>query len=85
MNKQLLTPEQLAEYLTKELRKVKDCQDCRIGGIKRLKKADTEGCNWSDSFIVSSGGIPEQYFRPYLEKIVREAKMKFNLEFIMRI
>lgn len=80
MARTLVTSENLAEWMTAELRKVEDCGDCGVGDVNRLQQPDADGCNWSDSLTVRSGGVPLEYFRPHLEKIVARARAEFNLE-----
>lgn len=78
MPKQLVTREELAAWLTNELRKVEDCEECSVGGIVALREPDPTGCNWSDGVILS-GGAPAEYVMPHLQRIVAQARERFNL------
>lgn len=80
MTKTLVSQEQLSAWMTSELQKVEECRDCQIRGVVPLQSPDEDGCNWSDSLTVSSGGIPSEILAPYVRKIVAEARAKFNLE-----
>jgi len=80
MYRQLVSKEELQAWLTTELQKVEDCTECSIGGIKVLQQSDENGCNWSDNVIVSTGGVPEDYFRPYFEAIMTDARASFNIK-----
>lgn len=73
MNRLLLSAEELEQWLSRELRKVKGCGECSVGGIMALQQADSDGCNWSDSVVVRSGQVDSKYVRPYFDKIVAEA------------
>ena len=79
MSKELVTADQLANWITTELQKVEGCQYCKITGVTPLREPDSEGCNWSDSVTVSSGGVPADYFMPPVQRIILEARKKFNL------
>ena len=47
MSKTLLTRDELAAWLTAELRKVEGFENCSISQIMRLRDPDEDGCNWS--------------------------------------
>jgi len=79
MTRKLVSNKQLAAHLTTEIRKVEDCEELLIRSVIPLKSPDASGCNWSDDLTVSTGGVPETYFRPYLLQIVSRARIKFNL------
>jgi hypothetical protein len=80
MAKTLVSKEQLAAWLTSELQKIDDCKNCQIRGVIPLQFPDDDGCNWSDSLTVSGGGVPLEILTPHVQKIVSNAKSKFNLE-----
>lgn len=80
MARTLVTPEELAAWMTAELRKVEGCEECSVGAANRLQQPDAEGCNWSDSLVVRSGGLAHEYFRPHLNRIVAQARAQFNLK-----
>lgn len=76
-----VTREELAAHLTAELQKVRDCQGCSIHGIFPYQQPDEDGCNWSDNVWVSTGGdMPVGYVRPHVQRIVAEARKRFNLK-----
>ena len=79
MERKLISRKQLASYLTNELRKLEDCEDLLISSVMPFKLPDANGCNWSPDLTVSTGGVPQSYFGPYLAKIVSKARDKFNL------
>lgn len=79
--RELVTSKELKTYLTAELKKVKGCDGCTIGRILRYQQPDDDGCNWSDNVIVSSGGdISPDYLLPHVQRIVAEARKRFNLK-----
>lgn len=75
----VVSREELEQWLTNELQKIEDCEECSVGGIMPLREPDEDGCNWSGDVVVSSGGVPVEYFRPYLARIMREARNRFNI------
>lgn len=80
MKRQIVSKEKLQAWLTAELQKVEDCNECTVGGIMALQQPDEDGCNWSDSIVVSTGGVPLHYFKPHLDVIMANARARFNVE-----
>jgi hypothetical protein len=80
MTKTLVSQDQISAWMTSELQKIDECQDCQIRGIVPLQFPDEDGCNWSDSLTVNSGGVPSEILVPHVRRIVAEAKTRFNLE-----
>lgn len=79
--REIVTIQELTAYLTAELQKVRDCGGCSIRGILPYQQPDEDGCNWSDNVWVSTGGdMPEEYIKPHVQRIVVEARKRFNLE-----
>lgn len=79
MARKLLTREELAEWMTAQLRKVEDCEECSVGPVNLLQQPDTDGCNWSDSLVVQSAGVPREHFGPHVAQIGAMAKAMFNI------
>jgi len=79
MNRDLISRDELAQWLTQELQKVEDCEHCSVSGILLLQKPDDQGCNWSDSITVRSAGVPAEYFGDYLRPIIARARARFNV------
>jgi hypothetical protein len=80
MNRKIITREKLAAWMTDGLRKIDGCNECSVGLVNLLQEPDAEGCNWSSDLTVNSAGVPLQYFRPYLEKILTQARAEYNVE-----
>ena len=79
MSRTLVNAPDIAQWLTESLRKVEDCQDCAVSGVVALQEPEADGCNWSDSLTVNSGGVSLDYYGPYLAKLIAEARLRFNL------
>jgi hypothetical protein len=80
MERKLVTNDELKAYLTSELQKVEDCEECSIDSIMPLQLPDEDGCNWSDMVHVRSGPeVAAEYFRPHVRRIVAEARKRYNL------
>ena len=80
MTRVLVSDEELGNLLTAQLRKQLDCKDVLVIGITKLCQPDEEGCNWSDQLTVRSGGVSDDYFLSNLQKIVQQARLRFNLK-----
>jgi hypothetical protein len=82
MERKLVTPKQLAAYLTSELQKGEDCENLLIDSVVRLRYPDGQGCNWSENLIVTStDGTPASNFHYRLGQIVLDSRTKFNLNY----
>jgi hypothetical protein len=79
MSRKLASRKQIATHLTNEIRKLEDCEGLSIGSVVPLRSPDTDGCNWSPDVIVSTGGVPQSHFGPYLGQIIIQARSMFNL------
>jgi hypothetical protein len=77
IQRELRTAEEIAAWITDELQKTEDCKGCRVDSVVGLREPDTEGCNWSDSIAVQLGN---DYSRPIFQKIIQEARLRFNLK-----
>jgi hypothetical protein len=61
-------------WLTVELQKVRDCEECTVSKVHQLQQPDEDGSNWSDNIVVSHSEVPFDYLRPHLARILSEAK-----------
>jgi hypothetical protein len=78
MNRDVISKEELQEWLTTEIRKFGGCEECSFGGIIPLRQPDEFGCNWSVG-ILRATGVPPEIYRPALEIVMAEARRKFNI------
>ncbi|HEY2917390.1 MAG TPA: hypothetical protein VGK77_00205 [Candidatus Binatia bacterium] len=78
-NRGSISKEQLAAWMTKELQKFEGCEECEVHQPYELREPDAEGCNWSLSSIRATG-VPKEVYGPALDKVVSEARTKFNIE-----
>lgn len=79
MERELVTEEQLLAFLNKELAKYEDSESYRFDSIGyRLVEPDPEGCNWSTPQLRGSG-VPLEPIVPIAERIVGEARRRYNL------
>jgi hypothetical protein len=79
MAREVMTRRALAEWMTEQLRRVEDCEQCTVGEVTLLQQPDTDGCNWSSSLVVRSGEVPTEHFSSHLTNIVAQARTKFNV------
>jgi len=79
MSRILVTEKELIAILNDELHKKENPQDYNFENIIRLKDMDNNGCNWTEVFIRASGVSVEPVL-PLADKIIFEAKKKFNLK-----
>ncbi len=80
-NRQLLTIEELSKRLTAELQTVEDGKGSEITVRYRLREPDADGCNWSDTVSVRVGpNATSEYLAPYVSRIVRQARAKYNVK-----
>ena len=79
MTRTTVSAQELSQWLTRRLQQLESCHECEVGGIIALREPDSEGCNWSDSVVVRSHGVPHEYFTPKLREILIEARDKFNI------
>jgi hypothetical protein len=79
MERTQVTENELLVYLNKELEKAGHQEQCHFDYIIRLKLDDRTGCNWAYANMKCSGA-PGNACPPYAEKIVAEARARFNLK-----
>jgi serine/threonine protein kinase len=80
MSKVLMTPKELGAILTSTLQQVEDCEECSIDTVTPLLHPDEDGCNWSNVVHVQSGGdVAADYIGPHVQRIVAEARKRYNL------
>jgi len=77
IQRELRTAEDIGKWITAELQKIKACQGSSVDSVVGLREPDVDGCNWSDSIAVQLG---EDCPRPILQKIIQEARQRFNLK-----
>jgi hypothetical protein len=78
--RQIVTPEELNHYLTREIRKIEDLEDARLQFQYVLRDPDEGGCNWSGAILSpGSKGSPE-YGAPYARVIVQKARTLYNIK-----
>lgn len=79
MERRLVTESELLAFLNKELEKDGGHEQCHFDYIIRLKIDDRTGCNWAYANM-KCGSATEGTCPPYAEKIVAEARARFNLK-----
>jgi hypothetical protein len=72
MTKELITRNKLQQWLTTEIQKEENFEQCRFKGITKLAEPDCNGCNWTTSFITSVN-LPDST----VDKVVLTAKQRF--------
>ena len=78
MDRTLVTEKELLAYLNKELEKTGQ-QESYFESLVRLRVDDRTGCNWSSANLKSRAeGVAS--CPPAAERIVEEAKARFNLK-----
>lgn len=80
MTRVLISNDELGNLLTVEMRKQFGCKDVLVIGITKLSQPYEDGCNWSDQLTVRSGFISDDCFLSNLQKIVQQARLRFNLK-----
>jgi hypothetical protein len=79
MPRKLLSTEELESWLTAELGKFEDCEECEVMAVMRLRKPGRTGCNWSSNLKVRATGVPQDILRPVVSEVIRRARAKFNI------
>lgn len=78
--RQLVTKAELSAILTKELQALPDAGGSRISVQYALQEPDADGCNWSETVIVSVGPrATATYLTPLAAAIVRRARQRYNV------
>ncbi|MGV1100823.1 hypothetical protein ACUUL3_15605 [Thiovibrio sp. JS02] len=79
MERTLVSEKELLSYLNKELQRAGQLEECRFDAIVRMRIDDRSGCNWA-SATVCCGQATGNVCPPAAERIVNEAKKRFNLK-----
>jgi hypothetical protein len=75
-----VTRVELIALINAELADTAECPDGRVtGGLYRLRKPDSFGCNWSDSIIFSPAGNAQPQCLNALRQIVPQARERYNV------
>lgn len=74
----LISMDDLARWLTAEVRKFEGCEECLITGVYRLAAADEDGCNWSMGYMRATN-VPRAVLEPAIADVVARARQRFNL------
>jgi len=78
MAREMLTREEMRDWLTAELRKHEGCEEMTVLMVMGLQEEDETGCNWSDTLHLS-GDVSREVYLPALTAVVREARARFNV------
>lgn len=68
----------LAQWLTTELRKFEDCEDCLVSGVYRLATPEQGGCNWSMGYMRATN-VPLAILDPAISDVIARARQRFNI------
>jgi hypothetical protein len=73
----LVSMDDLAQWLTAEVRKFEGCEECLVTGVYRLAAPDEDGCNWSMGYMRATG-VPRAILDPAMSDVVSRARQSFN-------
>lgn len=80
MERKLVTEEELIKLLNNQLAEHEDSEGYSFDqGVLRLAGVDENGCNWSTVHLRGSG-VPVAPMAPIADRIVGEAKKKYNIK-----
>jgi len=49
-------------------------------GLFRLERADRDGCNWSYTLVLDTGGAPAPVYALAYAKVVARGRARFNVK-----
>lgn len=76
----LLTLAQLRDWLTEEIRAHPGCEEVQVLGLFRLERADRDGCNWSYTLVLDTGGAPAPVYALAYAKVLARGRARFNVK-----
>ena len=79
MNREILSPEALAAWITDRLQQIAGYEKCSVRGIFALEEPAADGCNWSWPFTLNCDNPSPQNFLLKLSKIVADARRIYNV------
>jgi hypothetical protein len=80
MERTFVSVEELLSILNSELSKYEEFKNCRFETPPmKLLMPDEDGCNWS-TIKIRYVGISTEAGRPVVERIVAQARKKFNIK-----
>ena len=80
MARQVITPRELAAWMTEQIRQYEGCEEVEVGEPMELREPDEAGCNWSDSMVLRATGVPKELLNPAFGRVLAEARKRFNVE-----
>jgi hypothetical protein len=80
MSRTVISTAELQKWLTTEIRKFEDCEECSFGEIMPLRQPDKSGFNWSDDIVLRMTGVSPEIYLPAAKSVMAEARRKFNIK-----
>ncbi len=77
----LITLDELSNKLTEQLQQVDGAGESRVTVQYILQEPDADGCNWSDSVVLTlDKDTSSKTLGPFVTQLVQAARMKFNVK-----
>jgi hypothetical protein len=70
----------LVRWLSAQFQTYPGCSGVSVEQVIRLESADSQGCNWSRTLFLDSGGAPPTDYAPAYAAIVEMGRKAFNLK-----
>jgi hypothetical protein len=81
MSRKFVSATHINNWLTTELQKTPDCEQCTLSGVMKLQDIDDDGCNWTERAVVlNAAGANDPYVVKKAQDLVLLAKSLFNIE-----
>jgi hypothetical protein len=70
----------LVRWLSAQFQTFPGCASVSVERVVRLDKPDTQGCNWSRTLVLNTGGARPETYAPAYAAIVHIGRSAFNLK-----
>ena len=79
MTRNLVTRAALSEWFTSQVQAQQGCEDATVSVQYRLAQPDTDGCNWSNDFVINPGSSTVEAVQAVLRRLLPDARKNFNV------
>ena len=78
--RQVLSHGELLERVTALMQSCEGCENVDVVAVTPLDRPDTEGCNWSFTLVLDTGGVPAEVYGLAYAQVIGMARSSWNLE-----
>ena len=75
-----LSRDELLKQLTAQFQMCVGCEEVSVVSVTRLDTPDAQGCNWSSSVVLATGGVPPEVYGLAYASVIASARNTWNFK-----